>query len=173
MLQIFNHLCGLSLDSFQYVPFSLVLETPALGPVLQVCLTWAEQRGSITSLSLLEMLSWVQPRKLCHKGSSMAHGQLDVHQDIRAFLTGWPSLFWCTDLFLPRGRTCHFHLLNIMRLPSAHVPILLRSLWMAAQVSGATATPPSFVLSVNLLSTCSIPVFRLLKKVLDSISPWG
>ncbi|KAK4826848.1 hypothetical protein QYF61_011716 [Mycteria americana] len=49
------------------------------------CLTSAEQRGRITSLHLLEMLCRVQPQTpislCCHKGSSLAHGQLAVHQD--------------------------------------------------------------------------------------------
>ncbi|KAK4807192.1 hypothetical protein QYF61_024312 [Mycteria americana] len=47
-------------------------------------------------------------------------------------------------LFLPRGRTLPF-LLNLMRVLSAHFCSLSRSLWMAAQPSGISANPPSFV----------------------------
>jgi len=59
-----NHLCGLLLDSFQYVHVSLVLGSPAMDTALQFCLSRAEQRLRITSLDLLAMLCLLHPGRL-------------------------------------------------------------------------------------------------------------
>ncbi|KAK4826847.1 hypothetical protein QYF61_011715 [Mycteria americana] len=72
-------------------------------------------------------------------------------------------------LFIPRGRTWYFHLLNFMRFLSAHFSSLSRSLWMAARPSDVSATPPSFVSSRNLPRVCSAPSSRSLMKVLNNI----
>jgi len=48
---------------------------------------------------------------LCCKGSSLARGQLGVHQDPEGLFCQaasqqvGPSLFWCLGLFIPWGRT--------------------------------------------------------------------
>ncbi|KAK4810721.1 hypothetical protein QYF61_007695 [Mycteria americana] len=97
---------------------------------------------------------------LCGKGTLLAHVQLGVHQDLlckAAFQLGGPQhVYWCMGLFLPWCRTWHFPLLNCMRFLSAHFSSLSRSLWMAAQPSGISATPPSFVASANLLKLCPL-----------------
>jgi len=41
--------------------------------------------------------------------------------------------------------------LNLIRFLSAQLSSLSRSRWMAAQPSGVSTTPPSFVSSANLL----------------------
>jgi len=73
-------------------------------------------------------------------------------------------------------RILHFPLLN-MRFQSAHVYSLSRCLWMAAQPSGISATPPCCVSSANFLWIHSDPSSRSLMKTLNrigpNIDPWG
>ena len=62
-----------------------------------------------------------------------------------------PSLYWCMALFLPRCRTLHLPLLNLIRFLFAQLSSLSRSHWTAAQPSGISTTSPSFQSSANLL----------------------
>lgn len=57
-----------------------------------------------------------------------------------------PSMYWCLGLFLPSCRALHFPLFNFMSLLSSHFSHLLRSLWMAAQLS----TTPNFLPSARI-----------------------
>ena len=88
-----------------------------------------------------------------------------------------PSLYWCMELFLPRYSTLHLFLLNFVRFLSAQLSSLSRSRGMAAQPSGVSTTPPSFVSPANLLRVHSVLSFRLLKKRLNktgtSTNLWG
>lgn len=67
-------------------------------------------------------------------------------------------MYWCWGLFLPRSRTLQFPLLNFLRLFSLHFP---SSLWVTAQPSGISATPPSFVSFGNLRFMCLETVPRI------------
>lgn len=62
-------------------------------------------------------------------------------------------------------------LLNFMKLLIAHFSSLTRSLWIAAQPSGASATLPSFVSFVNSLRLCSAPSSSSLMKMLNRTRP--
>lgn len=135
MLQSPNHLCGPSLDSLLHAHVCIELGSPKLDPALELCLTRAEQRGRITSLSLLAMLFLMQTRRLLGFCAARVHRWLTV--GLASFsarlLCGWsapqpPSLYWCMGLFLPRCRTSHFPLLNFMRFLYAHFSSLPRSL---------------------------------------------
>ena len=85
-------------------------------------------------------------------------GQFTVHQNPQVLsaqlLWSWsaPSVYWYAGLFFLRCRSSHFPLLNFMRFLPAHFSSLPRSLWMAAQPSGVSATPSSFLVVV-LVST--------------------
>lgn len=59
-----------------------------------------------------------------------------------------------------------------MRSLSAHSTNLLRSLWLAAQLSGIPATPPSFVTLKKLLKIHSAPSFRWLMNILNRTHYW-
>jgi len=74
------------------------------------------------------------------------------------------SLSW---LFLTRSRTWHFTLLSFMRLLLAHFSSLLKTPWMSTQLSGVSAIPPCFTLSVNLLKLHSVssPRSLMLKSI--------
>jgi len=122
-------------------------------------LTSAEQRGRIILLCLLAALHLTQPRVLSTFFAAGAHCWLMVNlvstRTSRGFsanlLSSWaaPSIYWCMGLSLPRCRTLHFPLLNCMRFLSAHFSSLLRSLWLAAKLSGVSATPHSFISGVS------------------------
>ena len=88
-----------------------------------------------------------------------------------------PSLYWCMGLFLPRCRTPHLPLCNLIRFLSAQLSSLFRSHWMAAQPASVFATPPSFVSPANLLRGHSVPTSRSLMKKLSKTGPstdlWG
>ena len=83
---------------------------------------------------------------LCHKGTLVARDQLGVHQDYQvlfcqaAFQPARPSLFWCLRLFLPRGRTWHFPVLNFTMSLLAHFSSLSRSFWATSQPAGLSVT---------------------------------
>ena len=87
------------------------------------------------------------------------------------------SLYWCIGLFLPKFRTLHLPLLNLMRFFSAQLSSVCRSHWMAAQPSGVPAPPPSFVSLANLLRVHSVPSSRSVMNKLNntgpSTDPWG
>jgi len=121
---------------------------------------------------------------LCNKSTLLAHIQLCGHQDPwvlfckAAFQLVAPhNMYWCVGLFLCKDRNLRFSLLNFMRFLWAHLFSLLRSLWMAAGPSGASATPLSFVLSTDLLRVHSAPSSRSLMKMLTrsgpAVDPWG
>ena len=78
-----------------------------------------------------------------------------------------PSTYWCLELFLPRSRTLHFPLLNLLRFPLARFSSLLRSLWTAAHPASPWATHPSS----DLLRVLSAPSLRSLRKRLSRTSP--
>ena len=88
-----------------------------------------------------------------------------------------PSLYWCMGLFLPRCRTLHLPLLIFIRFLPTQLSSLSRSCWMAAQPSGVSTTPPSFVSSANLLRVCSVPSSRTSmnkrNKTGPRTEPWG
>ena len=87
-----------------------------------------------------------------------------------------PSLYWCMGLFLPRCRTLYLPLLNFIRFLCAQLSSLSRSRWMAAQPSGVSTTPPSFVSSANLLrvhsNSASKSLMKKLNKTGPSTDPW-
>ena len=58
------------------------------------------------------------------------------HTDRSLLSSLFPIMYCCMMSFLPRCRTLHFALL--MRLLPVHFSSLLRSLWMAAQLSGVS-----------------------------------
>lgn len=60
-----------------------------------------------------------------------------------------------------RQRPLHFPLLKFMRFLLTHFSRQSRSLWIVAQPSGASATPPSFVSSVTLLWVNSCPTIQV------------
>lgn len=60
-------------------------------------------------------------------------------------------MYWCTTMFFPVCRTLHVPLLNFIKSLSAHLSSLLKTLRIAAQPSGVSTTPPSFVAPANLL----------------------
>ena len=82
-----------------------------------------------------------------------------------------PSLYWCMGLFLPRCRTVHLPLLNLIRFLSAQLSSLSRSRWLAAQPASVSTTPPSFVSSANLLRVHSNSSSRSLMKKLNKTGP--
>lgn len=97
---------------------------PSSGPS-PTGLTWAQQRGKITSLSLMMRLCLTQPRLLLAAFATTAHWWLMVILPTttpNAFSAkllssqAASSLCWCTGLFLQRYRTSQLPLLNFMRL---------------------------------------------------------
>lgn len=55
MLQALHHLCGFSMTLLRTVYVSIFLGSPALGTVVQVCLSTDWKKGSVTLLNLLAM----------------------------------------------------------------------------------------------------------------------
>lgn len=100
--------------------------------------------------------------------------QLVVGRTPALFLPSWfpaPRAHWCTGLFLPRSRTL-LSVLNLVRSLSALFSRgIQRSLWMPVQPSGLSATPPSFVVSANLLRMCVALSSRSFLKLLNSLAP--
>ena len=76
----------------------------------------------------------------------------------------------CMHVFLPRCKTLHLLLLNLIWFLSAQLSNLSRC-GMVAQPSGVSANPPSFVLSANLPMVDSIPSSRSLMKMLNKSGP--
>lgn len=98
IFQSLDHHCDPQKDSFQYTHVSCILGSPVLNPVLQRCLSSAEQKWRITALILLKMLTILNAAHditglFCHQSALLAHGQLVVHPDQRSLsaklLFGW------------------------------------------------------------------------------------
>lgn len=109
-LQSLYHLYNPLLDSFQYVPVSLVPGSPDLEPSLQICLISAEQRSRIISLNLLDILL----------------------PNVAQLVTILPVLVLVPEFMLPRYTIWHFPYLNFMMFSSACLSCLLRSFWKTA-----------------------------------------
>ena len=94
MLESLNHVRGHSLDSLYYVNVSFVLGSPELVIVLQV---WPHQCSVEGKDHLPQSAGYTPPSaaqdtfRLCSKGTSLAHVQLRVCQDLRAFSAKQPS----------------------------------------------------------------------------------
>jgi len=88
-------------------------------------------------------------------------------------ISSWwvPSPAFCMELFLPRYRTLHFPLLNLMSFFSGNFSSLSRTLWMAAQPCGVLFTPLWFASSWNLLRVQYAPSSKPLMKILNSSGP--
>lgn len=90
-------------------------------------------------------------------------------------------IYWCLGLLPPGCRTFHFPLLNFMMFPSAHFSSLPRSLWMATEPSGVSATLPICVISKlaegTLLRVCpfgySSAYPEMIKEDERYRSPWN
>lgn len=146
---------------------------------LQRHLITAEQRRRITSLDLLAVLPFIQPRMLFVFCAERTHCclifKMVAHQD--------PQIFFSKAAFYPVGHLCllvHGVIPHqrqdfsypCMRFFFTQFSNLSGSLKMAAYLSGISTTPPSFVPSANLLRVHSVPSFRLLIKKLNDIGPF-
>lgn len=92
VLQFLCHVCNPLLDSFQYVPVSLVPRSPDLEPSFQICLVSAEQRSRIISLNLLDILL----------------------PNVAQLVVILPVLVLVPGFMLPRYSIWHFPYLNFM-----------------------------------------------------------
>lgn len=110
-------------------------------------------RGWITSNSLLKMLFQIYLRMLL---TSLMQRHIVVSLFIHCL--PWPPGLLCKTafqafsrhpvlvhgVFLLQCRAWHFPWMNSMGFAFAHVFSLLKSLWIGAQPSGLSITPPSF-----------------------------
>jgi len=166
MFQSLYHLCGLSLDSLQYVHISLILESPVMDKVLQVGShkSRVEGKDHLPQPAGNTFSSAAQDTicLLCCKGTLLAHIQLGLHYGPfppSCFPAGWsPSMYWCTGLFLPICMTLCFPLLNFMRFPLAHF----------SSLSGLQHDPSAYQ---PLLPVWSHPVCDCIKSI-SSRSRW-
>lgn len=137
----------------------LVLGSPALETVLQVCVSSAEQWGKNTSLDLLAVFFLMHPRLLLSFFAARAHCWLMFNSVSsrtpgpsleRWFLAEWhlPPCLW---LCVPRCRSSNFYFLNFLIFLLAHFFNLQRCLWIMVHLSGVLTLPSSFVSPVNLL----------------------
>lgn len=152
MFQPFSHLCGTAMNLLQDILIFFVLWPGHSSTWTQHswCLTSTDYWSRITSLDLLAMLLLMQPRTPSAFFAARAHCCLIISLVItRIFPSKLPSSQLV--LFLSRSRTFLWHF-----------PSPLRHLWMAAQLSGLSATPPSFVSPVNLLRVHPVPLSRSL-----------
>jgi len=62
-----------------------------------------------------------------------------------------PNLYWCVLLLLLMYRNLYLLLLKFIRFLSAQLSDVFGSCWMTAQCSGVSVTPPSFVLSADMV----------------------
>jgi len=113
---------------------------------------------------------------LDHKGTLLAHGQPAVHQDSQVLCRAAFHLVSLQPVpvhgfFLPVYRILLLPVLNFMMIFSPQLSILFRSLWMAVQSCGVSASLPNLV-SANLLRVCSLPSCALMNK-LNEADPWG
>lgn len=129
-----------------------------LDPALQV---WSHQCWveKITSRDLLAMFCLMKPRTLLparvhclsmfNLVSTRAFSvKVLSSQPAPAHIEAWD----CS--FPPRCCTWHSPSLNFVRFLPSYFSTLSSFLWMAAQPSGALATPPSFMSSTELLRVC-------------------
>ena len=106
---------------------------------------------------------------LGHKGTLLSHSHSVFYQDTQILSSRSTShLYWCLQLFLLRCRTLHLPLLNAV---STHLSFS-GSYWMAAQPSGVSSIPPSFISSANLLRVHSVFSSRSLMKMSHKIGTW-
>jgi len=140
-----------------------------------------EQRGTITSLTLLVTPLPVEPRIPLAFQAAGAHCWLLLRFSStripKSFSTGLlsrnssPSLYTYLGLPQPKCKTLHFASLNLISFTRVHLSSLSRSLWMASLSSVLKTTPLSFVSSANLLKVHSIPLSVSFIKILKSTSP--
>lgn len=79
------------------------------------------------------------------------------------------SLNWCLRLFFSRCKMWHFYQLNFMRLLSACFFGLSRSLWVAAQIPGASTTPRYVI--CRLAVGCSLPFIQVINEGIEQYWP--
>ena len=88
-----------------------------------------------------------------------------------------PSLYWCMGLFLPRCRTLHLPLLNLIRFLSAQLSSLSRCHWMAAQPAWCIYHSSQFCVISKLgevhSNSSSRSLMNKLNKTGPSTDPWG
>lgn len=70
----------------------------------------------------------------------------------------------CPGLFLPRGRSLHFPLLDILRFLLAHCSSPPRSLWKAAQLSGVTNPTSAFCIICPLAEGALSCIIQVMNK---------
>ncbi|XP_048796179.1 uncharacterized protein LOC125691181 isoform X2 [Lagopus muta] len=131
MLQAPHHLAGPPLDSSQELPVCFVLGSPELDAVLQVRPQQGRAEGE-------DRLPRPAGHALCnaaqdaigplgHKGTLLAHGNLSSTRTPRSLSAELPSstsspiLYCCMPLFLPRCKTLHLLLLNLIRFSFAQL----------------------------------------------------
>ncbi|KAK4828728.1 hypothetical protein QYF61_000719 [Mycteria americana] len=122
--------------------------------------------------------------KYVKEGASSYHGFTDaatqrteetspLHK--ASFQLGDPQHILVPEVFAPWVQDST--LVELYEVPASPFSSISRPLWMAAQPSGISATPPSFVSSVNLLKVHSAPTSRSLMKMLNRTEPstdsWG
>lgn len=154
------------------VSMSVELESPGLDLAHQIFLTSAEWRRNIF-LDLLTKLFIMQPKRLFTFFAVRQHAllvcvQLTVLQGpqdvflqscfLSGELTAYTGAGGCSN---SSCRTWDFPLLNMSFL-LAHLSSLSRTLWMAAQASDTSTTPPNFVLFANLLRVHNVLIILAL-----------
>jgi len=176
MSQFFSCLLVLSLDSFQYVHVSLCVQNWML--CSRFSLTTTEQTLRIPSSGLLAILFLMLHKMLLLFLPARAHCQLRFNllsaTTPRSFsaeqLPCWvPQHILVHEVMPPQvQRRC---MLNFMSFFSPHFSTLSRLLWKAAGPLSLSATPPSFLPSVNLLQVHSVLSPRSLISMLSSTGP--
>lgn len=115
------------------------------------CVSWEVSReGALPPQSTSATLSVKQPRRLLSLFAMRARVAVTVNLLFARMAGAFPSkllssqlassLYWCKGLFLPKHKVFHFPV--SMRSLSAHFCSLSKTLWIAAQVSQVSATPP-------------------------------
>lgn len=118
--------------------------------------------GSIISLCLLARLFLRDCWSLFHGYSadsqSVSCPQGSPGPSLQSCFHLFPSLCWGIGFFLPKFKTWNFPFLNLVRFLLARFSRLLRSLGMAAHLSGVVATPPH---ELHLQTCCSCALSHL------------
>ena len=126
MLQSFHHSSGPLLDSLCYVHVPLVLRSPELHTVLQVCSLqcWVEGKDHLPWAAGSTLLNAAEDTTTagsihCWFVFNLVSTSIPMSFSAK-LLYNWaiPSIYWCMVLFLPRCRTLCFPLLNFMMLLS-------------------------------------------------------
>lgn len=182
VLQCLNHLCGLSLEFPCYVHVSLVMRSPELDNstpgVASPMLSRGE--GSPPSASWLYML--IQPkipltffltRTHCWLRYSMVSTRTSRSSPVK-LLSSWAAPSTYLDAHFPDAG---FNTSSYWTSWDSCQPSLSRSLTVAAQLSGISATISSILSSANLLRVHSAPSSKWLMKMVNrtrrNIGPWG